>query len=90
MFPVPADVTTGERARWLGELSDALAEAQDIVCKLGRSGLSVGETLDLAARIETARFHIRSLRLGRRGGVPFEQPPEWTKPMLWNGFELGD
>ena len=90
MFPVPADVTAGERGRWLGELSDALDEAQDIVCKLGRSGLSGGETLNLAARIETARFRVRSLRLGRRGGVPFDQPPEWTEQMLWNGFELGD
>jgi hypothetical protein len=48
------------------------------------------DALELGARIETARFQVRSLRLGRPGRLLFEQHPEWTKQTLWNGCELGD
>lgn len=83
-------MTAAERARWLGELSDALNDAQNLVRRLGRSGLSSLDALELGARIETALFQVRSLRLGRHGGLLFEQHPEWTKQTLWNGCELGD
>jgi hypothetical protein len=83
-------VTAAERARWLGELSDALNDAQNLVRRLGRSGVPGLDALELGARIETVRFQVRSLSLARHGGLLFEQHPEWMKQTLWNGCKLGD
>jgi hypothetical protein len=83
-------VTAAERARWLGELSDALDEARELIWHLGGSGPWSSDALDLAARIEAARIRVESLRLGRCRGMPAQARPEWTKQSLWNGYELGD
>ena len=90
MVRVPTDVSAGECARWLGELSEALDEAQALVCVLAASDPWSTEKLDLAARIEAARVQVRSLLLRRRSAAAAEFPPEWTIRSLWNGCELGD
>ena len=90
MVRVPTDVSAGDCARWLGELSDALDEAQALICSLAASSPWSTEKLDLAARVEAARAEVRSLRLRRLGEIPAEIPPEWTKQSLWNGFEPGN
>jgi predicted metal-dependent hydrolase len=83
-------VSAGECARWLGELSDALDEAQALICALAASDPWSTEKLDLAARIEAARVQVRSPLLRRRSPAAAEFPPGWTNRSLWNGCELGD
>ena len=81
---VPTDVSASDRARWLGELSDALDQAQSLVWQLAAAKLREVETLDLAARVEAARAEVRSLRLARVAESVAEVGPEWTHHSLWD------
>jgi hypothetical protein len=57
-----------ERSRWLGELAQAIDDAQQLVWEFGSAvGLS-GDTLDLYARLEVVRDEIERMRRARRGG----------------------
>ena len=87
MVRVPTKVSAAERARWLGELSDALDRAQALIWGLGGSVMRDADTLDLAARVEAARAEVRSLRLARLAEPGAEDHPEWTKQTLWNQSE---
>lgn len=78
---VPTDVTAADRARWLGELSDALEEAQRLVWRMGMADRLHSDTLDLLARLESAHAEARSLRLGRVGAIM--PPPDWASPAPW-------
>ena len=69
-------MTASDRARWLPELSEALEKAQTLI---GRLGADI-ETLDLSARVETARAEVRSLRLNRLDGKATDFAPHWTNP----------
>ena len=55
-----------ERSRWLGELAQAIDDAQQLVWELGSTvGLSM-ETLDLYARLEVVRDELERMRRARR------------------------
>ena len=55
-----------ERSRWLGELAQAIDDAQRVVGEYGSSvGLSA-DALDLYARLEVVRDELERIRLARR------------------------
>ena len=55
-----------ERSRWLGELAQAIDDAQRVVWEYGSSvGLSA-DALDLYARLEVVRDELERIRLARR------------------------
>ena len=55
-----------ERSRWLGELSQAIDDAQHVVWEFGSAvGLSA-DALDLYARLEVIRSEIEDVRRARR------------------------
>jgi hypothetical protein len=79
---VPTEVTAAQRARWLGELSSALEEAQSLIWRI--SSAEDIDLLDLRARIESARAEVRSLRLVRGNPSAFEYRPKWTNHSAWD------
>jgi hypothetical protein len=80
---VPTDVTAAQRARWLVELSDALRDAQELLCRLGRADLHEVDALELSARVEAAIAEARSLQLGRIKDEQRRVHPEWSN-LPWN------
>jgi hypothetical protein len=79
---VPTEETAAQRARWLGELSSALEEAQGLIWRI--SSAENLDLLDLSAQIESARAEVRSLRLGRGDHLSSEHDPEWTDQSPWD------
>ena len=64
-------VTAKNRARWLAELADAIAEAQVLACRMSAEhGLS-NDLLDLLARLDVAHVEVEALR---RSGWPACSP----------------
>ena len=80
MVRVPTEETAAQRARWLGELSSALEEAQGLIWRI--SSTEDLDLLDLSAQVESARAEVLSLRLGR-SDEPSEHGPEWTNQSVW-------
>jgi hypothetical protein len=75
-------LAAADRARWLGELTEVLEEAQQLIWRLGVAELLEVDALDLLARLESARAEARSLRLGRLSD-PISSP-EWSDPIPWD------
>jgi len=71
-----------ERARWLGELAEALDDARRVVKQLGADEGDVA-TVELYARIEAVRVEIQMIRLRRSCGLGEEFGPEWTEDIPW-------
>lgn len=65
VFRVPMEVTGSERARWLAELAEALAEAQILLWRMGEADLRMIDALDLSARLDDARALVHSLQVSR-------------------------
>ena len=82
MVRVPSDVTAS-RARWLGELSDALKEAQAAVLRLGQADPGNSELLDLAATLDATSDEVSKIRSGREGRLSSLNDPEWMRPSVW-------
>ena len=82
MVGVPSAEATAQRARWLGELADALDEARDLVRQLGIEEARI-DAIDVAARIESVRNEVQTIRLMRSGGGGHEYDPEWIKNIPW-------
>jgi hypothetical protein len=80
---VPADLAAAERARWLGEIVEALEEAQMLIWRLGLAEVGHMEVLDLLSRLETTRGEARALRLGRVSDTAHQPDPKWTIPVPW-------
>lgn len=59
-----------ERSRWLGELAQAIDDAQQLVWELGAAAGVTAEALDLYARLEVVRVELEGMRRARRGGAP--------------------
>jgi hypothetical protein len=78
---VPSDDSAAQRARWLGELADALDEARRLVKELGAAEGKV-DAVELYARIEAVRIEVQAIRIRRAAGAP-EFSPEWTKDIPW-------
>ena len=77
---VPTDVTAGARARWLGELSDALREAK---ARLSSLAASDPVAMDLFKRIASAEAQVCALQLGRPANDAAQAAPDWTGSLPW-------
>ena len=86
MFSVPIDVPAADRARWLAEVSQALDEACVLLHALRIKDGEYDLACDLNARIESARFEVRSLRLSRSLQPRDDNDPKWTKFAPWPGL----
>jgi hypothetical protein len=64
-----------ERSRWLGELAQAIEEAQHLIWQICMSSGLSSETLDLCARLEVVRNELDLLRRDRGRGTT---SAEWT------------
>jgi hypothetical protein len=73
-----------ERSRWLGELAQAIDDAQRLVWEFGSSiGLNV-DALDLYARLEVIRSELEDMRRARRSA---NDHPCWTSFSAPDPFE---
>ena len=73
-----------ERNRWLGELGEALVEAQQLTWKLGVAGNL--EAMELYGRIEGALAEVRSLR-SSSVSAPRHQDSKWATAVPWSAAE---
>jgi hypothetical protein len=80
---VPAEVPPAERARWLGELSEALNEAHRLLCRIDFRGNERSEALELYLRIEAARLEVQSLQLSRSLQPRQQSHREWANSPPW-------
>jgi hypothetical protein len=70
------------RARWLGELADALEAARLLVGDLEAGDARV-DAAALYARIEAVRSEVVAMRLKRSLGAVREFEPEWSESLPW-------
>lgn len=75
-------MTAAQRARWLAELSGALDDAQQLICRF--SGERNVEAVDLLKRIEAARAQVQSLQLGRARKTGDDFSSEWSNSLPWD------
>jgi hypothetical protein len=71
-----------ERARWLADLAEAIAQAQKLVWTLGVSEGDSEEARDLYARLELVRGEVEALRFGSWVEVRPEIDPLWLRGIL--------
>jgi hypothetical protein len=71
-----------ERARWLAELGQAIAQAQKLAWRLGVVEGDVEEARELYARLEAVRAELESLRTTGWVGVRQEVDSSWLKNIL--------
>lgn len=69
-----------ERARWLAELAQAIAQAQKLVWSLGVIDGDDEEACELYARLEAVRSEVDSLRFG--GWVRTEVDAKWLESLM--------
>lgn len=77
-----------DRARWLDELAEAIAQAQRLTWRLG---VLEGDNEDarlLYARLEAAHSEVESLRFGDWLDVRNEIDPKWLEGLLNGGEPL--
>jgi hypothetical protein len=79
VFRVPIDVAGASRAQWLAELSQALAEAQDVLWRMAQANLRFVDAPDLSMRIDRARSLVRSIQLARIEERPVDFCPDWMR-----------
>ena len=72
----------GAHARWLGELLDAIDEAQRLAWRLGVVEGSHPQALELYVRLECVRAEVESLYDRRDIGGPRLPPFDIAPPML--------
>jgi hypothetical protein len=77
-----------ERARWLTELSQAIAQAQKLSWSLGVLEGDCEEARELYARLEFVRGEVDSLRFGEWVDVRKEIDPNWLKNLLAGSSSL--
>ena len=80
---VPSEASAAERARWLGEMAEALIEAQHLAWRMGLASANP-EAMELYGRIEAAFSEVQALRLGRRPISTNEHDPKWTDIVPWS------
>ena len=73
----PDQVVALERARWLDELTRAIAEAQKLAWRLGVAEGDCDDARELYGRLEALRDELESLRLGDWVAVRKEIDPIW-------------
>ena len=82
MIEISRNLAAAERARWLGELSDALERAEELLATLALTRGHDATWMDLSARLAAARAEVRCLRLGSIE-ADLEQGPDWTELSPW-------
>jgi hypothetical protein len=80
---VSIELVRTDRARWLAELSGALAEAQQLLFDLELS-LVRPEASELYQTIEAARLEVRPLQISRTASRGEEDDPKWTEIAPWH------
>ena len=78
MNRTPKEESAADRALWLAELAEALAESKRMTRDLQLRGVAGADSL--MARITAAEREIESLRL-RRGGEDID--PKWMENLPW-------
>ena len=84
MYSVPTEVAAIGRARWLAELSRALAEAQRLLIELGCEGELRSPSSELFIRIQAAMIEVQSLRLSHAPRRREQFNPEWMNSQPWS------
>lgn len=88
MHRAPDQAVALERARWLAELAQAIAQAQKLAWSLGVVEGDNGEARELYARLEALRAEVDSLRFGDWVDVRTEIDPKWVQSLFENGEAL--
>jgi hypothetical protein len=78
----PDQTVALERARWLAELAQAVAQAQKLVWTLGVMEGDNEEARELYARLELVRSDVEALRFGGWVEVREEVDPLWLNRLL--------
>lgn len=76
------DMSSAERARWLGELAAAIEDAQRVAQRLGTVQGTSSEARELYAQLELARAEVESLRRGGWTRHEVDLPPKWLQSLL--------
>jgi hypothetical protein len=71
-----------ERARWLDELADAIAQAQRLTWRLGVLEGDSEDARTLYGRLESALAEVEALRFGDWIEVRNEVDPKWIHRLL--------
>ena len=82
MNRVELDGFAAERARWLGEVAEALEGARVLVKQLGAAEGRI-EAIELYARIEAIRVEIEAIRRGRGAAASRHPNPKWSNTLPW-------
>ena len=80
---VPSEASAADRVRWLGDLAEALGQAQRLTWRIGLSDANP-EAMQLYGRIEAAIAEVQALRLGRRSAPFAEIDPQWIDRLPWS------
>jgi hypothetical protein len=80
---VPNEASAAERARWLGQVGEALEEAGRVVRQLNATVPSIA-AVELHNRIDALAADVEMMRC-MRGGPNFGRiDPEWMKNIPWS------
>lgn len=90
MHRAPDEAVALERARWLAELAQAIAQAQKLVWTLGVIEGDNEEARELYTRLELARGDVEALRFGGWVEVRKEIDPLWLERLLDGGSPLAE
>ena len=82
MHRAPDQVVALERARWLAELAQAIAQAQKLAWRLGVAEGDNEEARELYARLEAVASEVDSLRFGGWIEVRREIDPAWLEGLI--------
>lgn len=72
-----------DRARWLGQVSAALDDAQCALYRLGIVTANSPSAIELFLRIEEARLQVQQLQRRATGQGTAKARPIWTEPSPW-------
>ena len=82
MHEAPDQVVALARARWLDELTDAIALARRLAWRLGVAEGDSEQARELYARLEALQSEVASLRGGNWVAVRKEIDPVWLENLL--------
>jgi hypothetical protein len=82
----PDQVVALERARWLAELTQAIAEAQKLAWRLGVAEGDSEEARELYARLEAVRNEVDALRFDGWSSVRREIDTAWLESLIPNAW----
>lgn len=82
MHRAPDQVVALERARWLAELAQAIAQAQKLAWRIGVAEGDSEEARELYARLEAVGSEVDSLRFDGWIEVRREVDPSWLEGLI--------